>query len=124
MKNKKILIICIIIAISFLGIYFFNSRPVISEIVTNNTELSFVNQKQGEISVYNFMEQLQNEGKMSFKEKNYSGMGKFIEEINGVRNSGEKNWIYYVNGIKANVGVSNYKVNKGDIVSWKYEKSF
>ena len=47
-------------------------------------------------------------------------MGKFIESINDLKN-GEKNWIYYVNGEKANIGVSNYKIKSGDVVSWKYE---
>ena len=73
-----------------------------------------------EISVYDFMGQLQNEGKITFKEKTYSGMGKFIEEINGIKNN-DKNWIYYVNNKKAEIGVSNYKINKGDLVSWRYE---
>jgi hypothetical protein len=71
-------------------------------------------------NIYDFMNQLKNEGKIDFKEKTYSGMGKFIDEINGLKN-GEKNWIYYVNGQKANIGISNYKLNKGDIVSWRYE---
>ena len=69
------------------------------------------------------MQQLQNEGKIIFKEKNYLGMGKFVEEINGVKSNGEKYWIYYVNNKKANIGISNYKINEGDIVSWKYEKN-
>jgi len=76
-----------------------------------------------EINVYDIMNKLKTEGKVDFKEKNYSGMGKFIEEINGIKN-GEKYWIYYVNNKKANVGVSNYKINKGDIISWKYEKNY
>ena len=46
-----------------------------------------------------------------------------IEEINKVKNGGEKNWIYYVNGKKAEIGVSNYKIKEGDVVSWKYENS-
>ena len=73
-----------------------------------------------EMSVYDFMTQLKNENKITFKDKNYSGMGKFIEEINGIKNGG-KNWIYYVNNKKAEIGVSNYKIINGDIVSWKYE---
>ena len=77
---------------------------------------------EGKENVYDFMMKLQEEGKMSFKDRTYSGMGKLVEEINGLKNSGEKNWIYYINGKKANIGVSNYKINKGDIVSWKYEK--
>ena len=74
-------------------------------------------------SVYDFMSKLRNEGKINFTEKNYTGMGKFIETINGVKGNGGQNWIYYVNGKEAQVGVSNYKINPGDVVSWKYEKS-
>jgi len=74
----------------------------------------------GVISVYQFMEKLQKEGKINFKDITYSGMGKFVEEINGTKN-GDKYWIYYVNGKKANIGVSNYKIKTGDVVSWKYE---
>ena len=50
-------------------------------------------------------------------------MGKFIETINGVKGNGDQNWIYYVNGQKAQVGVSNYKIKPGDVVSWKYEEN-
>lgn len=73
-------------------------------------------------SVYDFMNKLRNDGKINFKDKTYIGLGKFIEEINGIRGNGSEFWIYYVNGKKAQVGVSNYKINPGDVVSWKYEK--
>lgn len=76
----------------------------------------------GKISVYDFMNKLRNEGKINFIEKNYIGMGKLITQINGISSNGEKSWIYYVNGVEAQVGVSNYKISPGDIVSWKYEK--
>ncbi|MEK7572546.1 MAG: DUF4430 domain-containing protein [Patescibacteria group bacterium] len=76
-----------------------------------------------EENVYDFMVKLKEERKIDFKDKTYSGMGKLIEKINGIKNSGEKNWIYYVNNKKANIGVSNYKLNSGDVVSWKYEKN-
>lgn len=74
-----------------------------------------------ETSVYDFMSKLRSEGKINFTEKNYTGMGKFIVSINGVKGDGNKYWIYYVNGVEAQVGVSNYKIKSGDIVSWKYE---
>ena len=76
-----------------------------------------------EISVYDFMTQLKDTGKITFTEKTYSGMGKFIEEINGVKSDRDNYWIYYVNGVEASIGVSNYKINPGDVVSWKYEKN-
>ena len=74
-------------------------------------------------NVYDFMSQLRSEGKINFTEVNYTGMGKFINEINGVKNSNSQSWIYYVDGIEAQIGISNYKINPGDVVSWKYEKS-
>ncbi len=75
-------------------------------------------------SVYELMEKMQREGKISFTKKNYAGMGQFIETINGIKGGGGKSWIYYVNNKKASVGVSNYKIKEGDVVSWKLEKIF
>ena len=77
----------------------------------------------GEISVYDFMEKLKKDKKINFEARNYAGMGEFIESINGIKNS-DKSWIYYVNGKKAEIGVSNYKIKKGDIVSFRYEKYY
>ncbi|PIP69186.1 hypothetical protein CO033_02565 [Candidatus Nomurabacteria bacterium CG_4_9_14_0_2_um_filter_32_10] len=74
-------------------------------------------------SVYDFMVKLKEEEKINFKDKTYTGMGKLIEEINGIKNSNEKNWIYYINGGKAQIGISNYKIQPGDVVSWKYEEN-
>jgi hypothetical protein len=75
------------------------------------------------MSVYDFMSKLRAEGKINFIEKNYIGIGKFIKSINGVENSNSLVWIYYVNGVEAQIGISNYKINPEDVVSWKYEKS-
>lgn len=97
--------------------------PVKGIIVLEINEEKYTTDISEEISIYDFMDKLRTEGKINFKEKTYSGMGKFIEEINGVKN-GDKYWIYYVNNKKANIGVSNYKINNGDIVSWKYEKNY
>lgn len=74
-------------------------------------------------TVYELMHSLQIENKINFTEKTYIGMGKFIDSIDGVYGNGSRNWIYYVNGQKASIGVSNYKLNPGDILSWKYEKN-
>ncbi len=75
-------------------------------------------------SVYEFMDKLRKQGKINFIEKNYIGIGKFIEGINGIKSKKNKYWIYYVNEQKANIGVSDYKINPGDVVSWKYEESY
>jgi len=83
--------------------------------------LEFKNDTANIISVYALMQKLRDENKLTFTEKNYAGLGEFITSIGGVKNSTAKNWIYYVNGKKAEVGVSNYQLKPGDVVSWKYE---
>ncbi|MBU0998870.1 DUF4430 domain-containing protein [Patescibacteria group bacterium] len=120
-KNNKKIILIILIALGFLGLFVYSSQITSRDIVIN--EVIFKNQIASPVSVYDFMSKLRDEGKINFTEKNYIGMGKFIVAINGVKGNGERNWIYYVNGTLAQVGVSDYKIKQGDIVSWKYEKS-
>ncbi|MDO8668341.1 MAG: DUF4430 domain-containing protein [bacterium] len=74
-------------------------------------------------SVYDLMSTLKEQNQIDFKSKDYSGLGFFIEEINGVKNNpGGMNWLYYINGKPAPVGISNYKLKNNDIIEWKYEK--
>ena len=77
-------------------------------------------------SVYDLMNLLKNENKINFSGKNYSSLGFFVEEINGLKNNPSgANWLYYINGQPAPVGVSNYIIKVNDIIEWKYEnKSF
>jgi len=137
-KEKIKIIIAIIISITLFCGFFIISNKIPKEIspppnITKDTKKTAnvileINSTKyesdiGEIkNVYELMEKLKKERKINFKDTTYSGMGKFIEEINGIKNNGEKYWIYYVNNKKANIGVSNYKIKKEDIVSWKYEK--
>jgi len=76
-------------------------------------------------NVYQAMQQLQTENKITFSGKNYAGMGFFVDTINKIENINKTNqyWIYYINGKSANVGISNYIINSKDIIEWKYEKS-
>lgn len=75
-------------------------------------------------SAYDLMNELKNENKIDFQGKNYSGLGFFVEEINGIKNNpAGENWIYYVNGQPAQVGVSYYLIKENDVIEWKYEKS-
>lgn len=78
--------------------------------------------KEGE-SLYIVMKNLSDRknSKFSFHSKNYSGLGNFIDEINKVKGTPGRYWIYYVNNKKASVGVSKYIVKSGDIITWKQE---
>lgn len=76
-------------------------------------------------SVFEMMKILEEESttsnKFNFKYKEVSGLGSFITEINGVKGTPGKYWMYYVNDKLASVGVSNYILKEGDIISWKNE---
>lgn len=63
---------------------------------------------------------------VNIKGENFSGLGFFVESINGIEAKNGNTWIYYINGKKATVGVSSYKLQKEDLIEWKYEpiKSF
>lgn len=74
-------------------------------------------------SVYDLMNALREQNRIDFKSNNYSGMGFFITEINGVKNDpAGKNWLYYVNDKLAPIGISFYKLKNNDTIEWKYEK--
>jgi hypothetical protein len=74
-------------------------------------------------SAFEAMEKIQKENKNSFNFKytNNASLGNFITEINGAKGTPGKYWIYYVNNKKASVGVSNYVLNDGDIITWSQE---
>ena len=54
----------------------------------------------------------------NYSGKNFSGMGLFVEEINGINNIPENNvyWKILVNGEETSVGVSDKIINHGDII--------
>lgn len=75
-------------------------------------------------TVYDAMKSIESvkENNFSFKIKEYPGLGIFVDGINGIMGTSGKYWIYYVNDKEASVSVSKYKINNGDVISWKYEK--
>lgn len=76
-----------------------------------------------ESSVYDLMAKAQETSDFQFRGKEFPGLGFFIQEINGLEQGPRlaKYWIYYINGKKAEVGISAYTVNDHDIILWEYE---
>lgn len=60
----------------------------------------------------------------SFRGREFSGLGFFVEEINGLSQDQKEGmyWIYYINGQSAPIGVSLYEVKANDVITWKYEQ--
>jgi len=75
-------------------------------------------------TAYDLMTIVAENSEFEFRGKNFWGMGFFVEEINGIAQNpkGKMYWIYYINGEKALVGVSQYVIQTNDVIEWKYEK--
>ncbi|MBT4121168.1 MAG: DUF4430 domain-containing protein [Candidatus Magasanikbacteria bacterium] len=89
----------------------------------------YTREMREETTVYELMQNLSASSvkPFMFSGQDYgAGMGYFVTEINGIKNDPQagKYWIYYINGDSAKIGISNYIIKKGDIIEWKYEKSF
>lgn len=82
------------------------------------------NIKEGS-SAFEAMEKIKKESTLNnnfdFKYTHNASLGNFITEINGQYGTPGKYWIYYVNNEKASIGVSNYILKDGDIISWSQE---
>jgi len=77
----------------------------------------------GDSTVYDAMLSLEKNRSFSFAGKEYGNLGFFVESIGDLTNRELKDryWIYYINGKKAQVGISNYIIQPNDIITWKYE---
>lgn len=138
-KYLKILIIVVSACILFTVFYQTMIKSLsVEQIVPkslspNNIKVSLIIQEtkyETEVregsTVFELMKKIKEENNdeklFDFKYTENPSLGVFINEINGQVGGNDGYWIYYVNGIEAGVGISNYKVNNGDQISWKYEK--
>lgn len=50
--------------------------------------------------------------------------GRFVHSINGIEGSvaGRRDWFYFVNGIEADRGASEYRLHRGDILWWDFRE--
>ena len=75
-------------------------------------------------TLYQAMQRLQASGALTIEGKDFSGIGFFIDGLNGVMNGSGKYWVYTINGVKASVGVEGYRPNAGDTLVWTFEASY
>ena len=134
--NNWISIAAILILVLFGGYYVVNNSSQQGETSTETTATEQQVQPQVEITIdyagevekdteaksINFEESdtawdvLQSEvGFDNIEYQDYGGdLGIFVQGINGVKPSGNKFWLFKVNGKGAEVGISSYKVQDGD----------
>jgi len=142
-KEKNIIIVLLLLIFIIAGFFYFFERGLNRQDLFNKQVLPIENsvvdiQQKNKVSivvlekkysisfqegdtVYQVMKNLseQKENNFSFGFKEYPVLGIFVDEINGFKGEEGKYWIYYVNDKEASIGVSNYIIENGDIISWK-----
>ena len=79
---------------------------------------------RAEATVLDAMNELASSSDFKFTSKEFSGMGAFVESINGKPNANGFYWILRVNGKESQKGISQTFISQGDTVEWKYEKGY
>ena len=73
---------------------------------------------QGE-SLYNILMKEKENNNLSFSGKDYPNMGFFTTDIGTLHSNKDHYLMYYVNGKEAEVGISTYLPQNGDVIEWK-----
>ena len=76
------------------------------------------------VTVFNLLEKITVQENFKFNSKDYGELGVLVESIGDIENDarGEQFWQYWVNNEYAKIGASNYDLNDGDVVEWKFIK--
>ena len=70
------------------------------------------------------MEAYQASGGITFTGREYTGLGFFVETINGKVPADGKYWFLYVNDGSAQRGASQTTLHAGDRVEWRYQERY
>jgi len=134
---KKTLL-CIILTIAFItGVGFYlrgsdtnfglDQKQIVEETNNVTTIIDFGNDNKithqekdfNEKTAYDLLKKIAEVNSFEIKVKQYD-FGVFIEEIDGRKNTNEKAWIYFLNGVSATSAADKYIVKEGDLIEWKY----
>lgn len=74
-------------------------------------------------TVVDVMRTLASSTDLTFTDHEYSGLGTFIDSINGKKNADGMYWFLYLNGKSADTGASQTTLHAGDTVEWRFKKS-
>lgn len=102
-----------------------NSSEIILDILAGDesTQQSFTNDYIDGESAFSFLERTAKENSdFTFEYEEFS-LGMFITTINGVKaDSNSEFWSFKINGNDASVGVSDYILKNGDVISFELTK--
>lgn len=70
------------------------------------------------------MQTLMQKGDFTYTQKNYPGLGEFVDSINGVTSNNGHYWFLYKDGKISDTGISSTYLNAGDVIEWKYDRNY
>jgi len=97
---------------------------VILEIDTSEYTKTYTIELNEKQTVYELLKKASAEYSFSLRTTDYS-FGVFIEEIADVSNNPREGryWLYYLNGTLSSRGAATQKLEDGDEIAWRYEKT-
>ncbi|NIM47623.1 MAG: DUF4430 domain-containing protein [Candidatus Aenigmarchaeota archaeon] len=121
MRNKE-LIVAVVISTLFLGLGIYKVTDKTKETPTSVVK----EQKNPKLIQYEGRE-----GKSVFEllkagnqvVASESSLGVFVSEINGIKNTENEFWLFYVNDKLAEVSADTYITKDGDKIEWRFEES-
>ena len=139
-RNLIIIGVLLVALLGFAGYYYQSGMPVISTdytsvpaatAPTNNSftlvldlssgTKSFAKNFTEDENLYDALRAATLEEGIAMTSKEYPGIGYLVESIGTDKNgTGGKYWQFWVNDEYAAVGASDYKINPGDIIEWKF----
>lgn len=132
-QHKIIFIFSFILLFVFLGIQkeFLFVQPVLETTKNLETQISNISVtiiaddanfhlsfNEG-MSLYEALYEAREKNQITFLGRQYSGLGFFITNIGSLHQIRGKNLMYDINGKEAQVGISSYLPQNGDIINWK-----
>ena len=99
-----------------------NSSATSSKAPNEAIFYEFIAQRAG--TVLEAMNEYAETHHFEFKTKEYPSLGEYVESINGLEAAKGYYWILYINWKDSAKGASTARVEKGDAIEWKYEKSY
>ena len=73
-------------------------------------------------TAFDALEKITKEKNLELIKKDYK-FGMMVSKVGSKENSGDKNWMFYVNGKASNLASDRHVLNPGDKVEWKFEKT-
>jgi hypothetical protein len=70
-------------------------------------------------TVLDLLTALERQNGIAIEKRNFPGLGVFVEAIQGVHNTNDSYWQFWVNGEYSKVGAAQYELKDGNKVLWK-----